>query len=97
MSDVLNVLAGLRRPRLLIRAARLGMSDYSRDRTLPRLISAHASKRPEETVRYLLEAEAKAECGRRDGNAGYSPARHIEILIALMAEARLIPRGPTAV
>ena len=33
---------------------------------------------------------------RRAGDAGYSVARHIEVLIALMAEVRLLPRSTTA-
>ncbi|WP_240794004.1 DUF6477 family protein [Pseudorhodobacter turbinis] len=40
MSDISTILANLRRPRLLIRAARHGIQDYRRDRDLRRLINA---------------------------------------------------------
>jgi hypothetical protein len=35
------------------------------------------------------------EARRTTGVAAYSPARHVEILIALMGEARLLPRPGT--
>ena len=37
MTDFRIILANLRRPRLLIRAARFGLEDYRRDRDLSRL------------------------------------------------------------
>jgi hypothetical protein len=70
MTDFSTILKDLRRPRLLIRAARHGLSDYRRDR------------------------EAEIEGNRQTGSACYNVARHIEVLIALMAEARLLPRAP---
>ncbi len=39
MTDFHTVLANLRRPRLLIRAARFGLQDYRRDRDLRRLLA----------------------------------------------------------
>ena len=38
MTDFRTLLADLRRPRLLIRAARFGVADYKRERDLRRLI-----------------------------------------------------------
>jgi len=38
MTDFRIILANLRRPRLLIRAARFGLEDYRRDRDLSRLL-----------------------------------------------------------
>ncbi len=90
MSEVLSALGSLRRPRLLIRAARHGMTDYSRERTLTRLIDCEISLAPEATVRRLLHAEAQVESDRKSGDGAYSIARHIELLIAIMAEARLL-------
>ncbi|PJF10820.1 DUF6477 family protein [Pseudorhodobacter sp. MZDSW-24AT] len=91
MSDLRALLEDLRRPRLLMHAARFGMADYRRDRDLRRLVSLPAS--PEATVGQLLEQEDKLERNRRRGDAAYSIARHIEVLIALLAEAQLVPRG----
>ncbi len=91
MTDPRFALADLRRPRLLIRAARFGMSDYRRERDLRRLIGRSAP--PEDAFRDLLSAEGRLEEHRLSGDANYSVARHIEVLIALVAEARLAQRS----
>ena len=89
MSDISTLLANLRRPRLLIRAARHGVQDYQRERDLRRLIKANATPSPESALATLFSAEERIEQIRRAGDAGYSIARHVDLLIALMAEARL--------
>jgi hypothetical protein len=45
------------------------------------------------TVPHLLEAEEQLEATRRTGDAAYSVAHHIDVLIALMAEVRLLSRN----
>jgi plasmid stability protein len=92
MSDFRNLLAGLKRPRLLIRAARHGLAEYRRDRDLHRLIGGAKVPAPDEALRRLMHEEARLEGIRGTGDAAYSLVRHIEVLIALMAEARLLPR-----
>ena len=47
---------------------------------------------PAKAVDGLIETEARMEATRKAGDASYSVARHVEVLIALMAEARLLPR-----
>ncbi|PKP71680.1 MAG: hypothetical protein CVT82_01295 [Alphaproteobacteria bacterium HGW-Alphaproteobacteria-4] len=93
MTDFSSILAELRRPRLLIRAARLGLSDYNRSRDLKRVVRSMETMVPERAVAFLLAAEAEMEETRRAGAAHYSLVRHIEVLIALLAEARLLA-GP---
>jgi hypothetical protein len=44
----------------------------------------------------LLNEEERLEATRRAGEASYSASRHIEVLIALMNEVRLLPRGAQA-
>ena len=92
----LAILSRLRRPKLLIRAARFGLADYNRDRDLRRVMRAPAAPTPATAVSRLLEEEAHLEDIRKSGGAAYSPARHVEVLIALMAEARLLPRDGQA-
>lgn len=92
MSDFCKTLAALRRPRLLMHAARFGLGDYRRDRDLRRLVRSGGS--PEETVPSLLSAEEELEATRQAGDASYSVTRHIEVLIALLAEARLLRQSP---
>lgn len=89
MSEFRARLAALRRPRLLMHAARFGIGDYRRDRDLRRLIDLPAS--PETAVTLLLSQEDRMEANRQRGDAGYSIARHVEVLIALLAESRLAP------
>ena len=95
MTDFRALLATLRRPRLLIRAAHCGLVDYKRDRDLRRLACSSIS--PDRVVPRLLAEEERLEETRRTGEAGYCVAHHIEVLIALMAEVRLLPRPPKAV
>jgi len=90
MSDFCMVLSNLRRPRLLMHAARFGLGDYCRDRDLRRLVKGGLS--PEQTVPSLLALEADIEASRLAGEGGYSAARHIDVLVALLAEARLLRR-----
>jgi hypothetical protein len=90
MTELSNTLATLRRPRLLVRAARFGLGDYRRERDLARLL--HGSRPQSQTaiLGRLMEQEERMEETRRSGDARYSVGRHIELLIALMAEARLL-------
>ena len=83
-------LAALRRPRLLVRAARHGTTDYDRSRALPRLLDISGASAPEKALSALIQAEAEVEDRRKGALATYSVTRHIELLAALMVEARLI-------
>lgn len=91
MSDFRMILANLRRPRLLMRAARFGLGDYRRERDLRRIVRCSLS--PEDTVPSLMSVEAELEETRLAGDMSYSVARHIEVLIALLAEAQLLRRA----
>ena len=93
MVNLPMLLQALRRPRLLIRAARHGVTDYNRKRDLKRLIGVDTTAAPDQTVSALMDQEAEIEDRRKSGDHRYSPARHVEVLIALMAEARLLPGG----
>ncbi len=95
MTDFRALLSNLRRPRMLIRAAHCGIVDYRRDRDLRRLIKGTVS--PDRAVGHLMAEEERLEATRRAGEASYSVARHIEVLIALMAEVRLLPRSQASV
>ena len=90
MTDFRTILANLRRPRLLIRAARFGLEDYRRERDLRRLLQE--SDNPDRILPALLAEEARLEHIRKTGDLSYPVARHIEVLVALMAEVNLLPR-----
>jgi hypothetical protein len=94
MSDFRTMLATLRRPRLLMHAARFGLGEYRRERDLRRLVKGTPSAK--ETLPRLIEVERHLEDTRLSGDASYSVARHIDVLIALLAEAQLLRRAETA-
>ncbi len=93
MTDFRNLLSDLRRPALLLRAARFGLTDYQRDRDLKRLLRESAAGGPEKNLPRLLHEENMLEEIRRAGDARYSLTRHIEVLIALLGEANLLPKS----
>lgn len=90
MTDTLAELAALRRPRLLIRAARHGQGDYNRNRHLRHIFRVDTLPSPDQALARLLPLEAEAEARRVAHDAAYSVTRHVELLIALMAESRLM-------
>ncbi len=94
MTTPQTALNALRRPRLLIRAARFGLTDYNRDRDLKRLMKTSVTPGPAKALDALLAVEAELENTRETGQAAYSVARHIEVLIALMAESRALATPP---
>lgn len=90
MTDFATVIENLRRPSLLFRAARCGQSEYRRERDLRRLVGSGLTV--EAAMTALLAEEARLEARRCAGDGGYAAARHIEVMIALLAEMRLLPR-----
>lgn len=90
MQDILSMLNALRRPRILIRAARHGAQDYNRDRHLQRILGYGSLPRHAAAVMRLIEVEAQVNDQRLAGDAAYSVTRHLDLLIALMGEARLL-------
>ena len=89
MTDPLTRLQTLCRPKLLVRAARIGLCDYNRDRSLRRILPGETPPPPGMAFDALIERENDVEQVRREGGAAYSAARHVEILAALINEARL--------
>ncbi|WP_050929801.1 DUF6477 family protein [Aestuariivita boseongensis] len=90
MQDILGLIDRLTRPRLLIRAARLGAADYDRDRHLPRLLGYGQVPRAADALMRLLQDEAVVNSQRKSGDASYSLTRHLDLLIAMMGEARIL-------
>ncbi|WP_338055953.1 DUF6477 family protein [Ruegeria marisrubri] len=82
-------LSTLRRPRLLIRAARIGAREYNRDRHLQRLLGYGTLPIPGSALMKLMDMERQVDDLRREEDAAYSLVRHLDLLIALMGEAQL--------
>ncbi|MBB95782.1 MAG: hypothetical protein CML68_14470 [Rhodobacteraceae bacterium] len=97
MQDLLSMVTALRRPRLLVRAARCGAADYRRDRHLQRLLGYGTLPRPAPALMKLMDLEGDLDHQRRTGDTAYSLVRHIDVLIAVMGEAQLIRSAQAAV
>lgn len=90
MEDVLTMISRLKRPTLLVRTARHGLADYNRLIHLRRLLKSEAVPGPAQAIMKLLEAEVELNLQRLSKNPEYSVAKHVETLIALMCEARIL-------
>lgn len=90
MKDLLSILKTLHRPRLLIRAARAGALDYRRDPHLSRILGPGALPRTASALMRLMDMEAALDAQRTAQDAAYSISRHVEVLVAMMGEARLL-------
>jgi len=84
-----------RRPRLLLRTARFGLAEYRRERDLRAMLRLPAAPPPgPATVALLLDLEAAEEARRSRPTAepgeAWRAARHVELLVALIAETQLM-------
>ncbi|GAA6175456.1 DUF6477 family protein [Sulfitobacter pacificus] len=90
MKDVLSMLNTLHRPRLMMRAARIGAQDYRRAAHLPRLLGYGVLPRHGAALLKLMDIEAALEEQRVTSDGSYSLIRHLDVLIAMVAEARIL-------
>ncbi len=96
MQDIHTVLANLHRPRLLMRAARIGAESYRRAGHLPRILGYGVLPRHGDALMRLIDIEAELEELRLGPNATYSISRHVDVLIAIVAEARELRASQTS-
>ncbi|MEO1454552.1 MAG: DUF6477 family protein [Pseudomonadota bacterium] len=92
MTDPVETAKKLRRPGLLVRAAKLGATEYDRAKELRRLIPGVSVPNPNKAIELLLDQEQELETIRTLGDASYSVMRHVRVMIALMAEVHLARR-----
>lgn len=86
--DDLAAFEALIRPRMLVGAARHALPDWRRDRDLRRVLRRHSLPASGRALAELLVIEHEMETKRRDRDAAWSAAAHVEILAAMMDEAR---------
>ncbi|MEO0668110.1 MAG: DUF6477 family protein [Pseudomonadota bacterium] len=96
MQDVLTMLQCLYRPRLLMRAARIGAEDYRRAAHLPRLLGYGNLPRHTQALMRLMEIESELNAQRLEDESAYNLLRHIDILIAIVGEARIMQAAQPA-
>lgn len=90
MIDLMTRVRQIERPALLARAARFGADEYRRAVHLPRLLKTAILPRPAAALVQLLDLEAAVNARRTAKQGDYSPAHHVDLLIAISAEARLL-------
>jgi hypothetical protein len=90
MQDVLSMLHMLRRPSLLMRAARIGATDYRRDVHLPRLLGYGNTPRHGAALMKLMQQEEELNQKRIDNDRSYNLVKHVDLLIAMIGEARVL-------
>jgi len=71
------MISRLKRPTLLVRTARHGVQDYNRVVHLRRLLKTEVLPGPGQALRVAKRSE-------------YSVARHVEMIVAMMCEARIL-------
>jgi hypothetical protein len=88
MCKITKDLESLRRPDLLVEAARHATTGYERRRDLRRMLRTAIPATAKAALERLIPIEAALETRRRNRDHAYSLPRHVDILCALMAEAR---------
>ncbi len=88
MQDIQSQVRQLKRPGLLVRAARFGLDDYRRTRELARLLPGQGMTTHGPVLMALLDAEREVNDLRIAKNAAYTLITHIDLLTAIMAEPR---------
>ena len=73
-----------------MRAARIGAQEYRRAGHLPRLLGYGQQPRHGDALMQLVDIEADLEQQRTSANAGYSLIHHVDVLIAIVGEARAL-------
>ena len=89
MQDIMTQISQLKRPDLLVRAARFGIDEYSRTRHLPRFINVDPMPSPGQALVGLFDYERSVNADRLARRGGYDAGHHIQVLVAIMAESQL--------
>lgn len=92
-----ETLPPLRRPGLMIRAARAGQAGWRRQRDLPRLLRCDFCPSHSRAAQLLRQEEGQLNEARLKGEATYDLQRHVLVLIALLAEINALARLTAAI
>lgn len=85
------VVQPLRRPAALVRAAVAGQPMWRRDRDLRRVLRSDAIPAPGHALPRLRAEEDRMNAARQEGAAEYDMHQHVLLMIAILAESRIIP------
>ena len=93
MSNTTEILKKLKRPNILLRAAKFGLENYNREKDLRRITRSMKTPSTTTALNQLVQTEEQLEDARVMGENSYNAQRHITVLTALLAEMRLLPRN----
>lgn len=82
-----------KRPRILVRAARIASSEFKREKDLCRVLGTSKLPKPGRALDSLFDIEGRLDAERREEAAGYNARKHIFVLAALMTELRFCRSG----
>jgi hypothetical protein len=85
----LNHVESLRRPSLLVSAAKSGAEHYCRKTALRRTLGGGRKSDPRQNLADLVALELNENEKRISHAADYSVRQHVEVLIAVIGEAQL--------
>ncbi len=87
MTDPFTRLGPLRRPALLMKAARHAARAGNGPAAIRRLFGDAPPRGRAQLLNALIEVEGYLEDARRARDAGYNPTRHVDVVAALLREA----------
>ncbi len=87
MPDISTHLKTLNRPALLVRTAKLAITNFIREVILFKIFGFELSDEPDDVISDLIDREDEINTQRKTGDVTYNIARHISVLTALMHEA----------
>ncbi|MCP5085489.1 MAG: hypothetical protein GY952_01600 [Rhodobacteraceae bacterium] len=86
MTHYPKILSKLRRPKILLRAARYGVPVYNRETDLQRITRLNSTASDTALIDTLVQQESSFEQARKTRDTAYNVGKHIRILTALLAE-----------
>ena len=92
--DVFSVLETMKRPKLLMLAARHRLKDYTREKDLKKLTHTDYLPGPSEAILLLVSLEKTMDLKRTEEDGTYNVYRHVDVLGAILGEALLMKQRP---
>ena len=95
INHLTDCLSRLRRPSLLMQAARIAAQGYERDVHLPLWLDTPLPT-PDRALERLITLEAELNATRLTAATSYRPSTHVGLMAAMLGEFRLIQQSETA-
>ncbi len=90
MTTRTSALTGMRRSKILVESARIGIKHYRREKALKLLFKTNRPCTKTAMVLALQAQEQDIEQLRQNGDGNYRAQRHVQVMTALIAEARRV-------